>query len=139
MGALLLLVELMGREAYAGWSKQLRSRNNGQPPSQRDVDNILAIYEDFGADEFRRMVREEYGGSGGSDGGSTRPSLGQTTSASTLSADYGQIASSTRAVQIFKREKRDDGEVQWCGNFMKTPLVGEARGKEVRSPYSLSL
>jgi len=58
--SLFRLVKLKGQEAFTGWSKQIRAGNNDQPPSQDDVDSMLAICAEFGEGAFREMVQTEY-------------------------------------------------------------------------------
>ena len=66
-------------------TKQQRDRNNGNPPTTTAVGSIMALYEEFGADVFQQMVREEYCGSGGSGGSATAPSEESSSMAPTYS------------------------------------------------------
>lgn len=66
----------MGKEAFGEWSRRVRARNGGLPPTQLDVEAILTIHETFGEEEFRRMAREEYCGIGS---GASLSSPGNTT------------------------------------------------------------
>jgi hypothetical protein len=118
--SLFRLVGLMGREAYAGWSRQIRAGNKGKPPSQENVENMLAICEDFGEQEFKRMVQDEYCTRPLTSTTPSAPATGsntehQSTLKSGVCAGVSQQAASSPAVRIFKMEQlSDDSACEVC-------------------------